>query len=220
MIVKLILSITFLSLFACANNEKNSVNKVKPEVLKKKNKEIEPYTLDTVRLSIKANEALEFSKKNNLNTHFCILIDMKIHSGRKRLFLWDFKQSKIILSGLSSHGCGNLLWGSDESKDTPTFSNLADSHLSSIGKYKLGKRGWSNWGVHINYKLHGLEKTNTNANKRVIVLHSWEAIEETEIYPRGTPEGWGCPAINNNVMKKLDKYLIKEKTPLLLWMYQ
>jgi hypothetical protein len=220
MIVKLLLCITILSLFACVNNEENSVRNIKTEAINQKTKKVKKYALDTARLALKAKEALAFSKIKELNTHYCILIDMKIHSGRKRLFLWDFKKNKIVLSGLSSHGCGNLNWGSDSSKDNPTFSNVADSHLSSIGKYKLGKRGWSNWGVHINYKLHGLEQTNNKAYKRVIVLHSWEAVEEREVYPKGTPEGWGCPAINNNVMKKLDQYLKKEKTPLLLWMYQ
>jgi hypothetical protein len=54
----------------------------------------------------------------------------------------------------------------------------------------------------------------------LIVLHSWEAVSENEIYPSGTPEGWGCPAINNEKMKKLDVYLKKEQTPILLWIYE
>ncbi|MCT4580517.1 MAG: murein L,D-transpeptidase catalytic domain family protein [Flavobacteriales bacterium] len=177
------------------------------------------YKLDTIRLQNKAKEALTYCKKNKMNSNYCVLIDMHIHSGRNRLFLWDFKANKIVLSGLCSHGCGDEPWGLDNTKDSPIFSNQPDSHLSSLGKYKIGKRGWSNWGIHVNYKLHGLDKTNSNAYKRIIVLHSWEAVEENETYPYGTPEGWGCPAINNDKMKELDAYLEKEKTPVLLWIY-
>lgn len=178
------------------------------------------YNLDTLRLQNKAKEALEYCKKQQMNTNYCILIDMNIHSGRNRLFLWDFKANKIVLSSLCSHGCGDKPWGLDETKDAPIFSNQPDSHLSSLGKYKIGKRGWSNWGVHINYKLHGLDKTNSNAYKRIIVLHSWEAVENKETYPNGTPEGWGCPAINNEKMKELDGYLKNERTSTLLWIYE
>ena len=116
---------------------------------------------------------------------------MSIHSGKKRLFLYDLKDKKIVQSGLCSHGCGEAPWGEDETKETPLFSNVPDSHLSSIGKYRIGKRGYSNWGIHVNYKLHGLEATNSKAYSRFIVLHSWDAIEDEETFPQGAPEGWG-----------------------------
>lgn len=144
---------------------------------------------------------------------------MNIHSGKNRMFLWNFSQNSIQIQGLSSHGCGTHSWGVDETKTTPNFSNIPDSHLSSLGKFRIGKRGWSNWGIHVNYKLHGLENSNNNAYKRVIVLHSWEAIENKETFPLGTPEGWGCPAVNNKIMKELDKVLIKEQSAL-LWVYK
>lgn len=212
----LITSLSILSFIACSH---------KPEKTKQTNtllltKVIPTYQIDSNRLQLKAKEALFYNEKHQLNTNYCILIDMQIHSGRDRIFLWNFKQAKIVLSGLCSHGCGDEPWGLDETKDNPIFSNMPDSHLSSLGKYKIGKRGWSNWGIHVNYKLHGLEKSNNNAYKRIIVLHSWEAIEEKEIYPKGSSEGWGCPAINNEKMKQLDSFLNKEKTPVLLWIFE
>lgn len=212
----LIISLSILSFIACSH---------KPEKTEQTNtlllpKVIPTYQIDSNRLQLKAKEALIYNKKHQLNTNYCILIDMQVHSGRDRIFLWDFKQNKVILSGLCSHGCGDEPWGLDETKNSPIFSNMPDSHLSSLGKYKIGKRGWSNWGIHVNYKLHGLEKSNNNAYKRIIVLHSWEAIEEKEIYPEGSSEGWGCPAINNEKMKQLDSFLKKEKTPILLWIFE
>ena len=103
-------------------------------------------------------------------------------------------------------------------KTKPEFSNVPDSHCSSLGKYLVAERGWSGWGIHVNYKLDGLETTNSNARKRVIVLHSWDAISDEEVFPRGTPEGWGCPSVSNNTMRRLDAKL-KENKRVIMWIY-
>lgn len=167
----------------------------------------------------KAAEALTFCKQQSLNTDFCILIDYSIHSGKKRLFVYDFNKDSIILSGMVSHGCGDNPWGTDATKSKPTFSNVHESHQSSLGKYKIGKRGYSSWGINVNYKMHGLDKSNSNAYDRVIVLHSWDMIPYEECYPSGTPEGWGCPAVSNSFMKKLDAKLKTQTKPVLMWCY-
>ena len=168
---------------------------------------------------IKSKEALEYCKNKGFNTDFCILVDMGIHSGKDRMFIWDFNSSSIAQSGLCSHGCGDSPHSGDETKSAPIFSNISDSHLSSLGKYKIGKRSYSNWGIHINYKLHGLETSNVNAYRRLIVLHSWESVSNIPIYPYGTPEGWGCPAVSNDMMKILDKKLKATSKPVLLWIF-
>ncbi len=167
----------------------------------------------------KAKQALEFCKKNKYNEDFCILIDMNIHSGLNRFFVYDFKKNTTSMSMLVGHGCGNYPWSSDWTKNNPAFSNVDGSHCSSLGKYKIGKRAYSDWGINIKYVLHGLEKTNSNAEKRYIVFHSWEKVPEKEIYPKGTAEGWGCPTISNNNMKILDPMLKASKKPVLMWIY-
>lgn len=174
---------------------------------------------DTIALKKKAKQALEFCKKKDYNQDFCILIDMSIHSGLNRFFVYDFKSDKSKISMLVGHGCGSYPWSSDWSKDKPTFSNVDGSHLSSLGKYKIGKRAWSDWGIHVKYVLHGLEKTNNNAEKRFIVFHSWEKVPEKEVYPDGTAEGWGCPTISNSNMKIVDPMLKASEKPVLMWIY-
>jgi len=186
-----------------------------------KNEEIFTNNSDRqVKLSVKAKEALTYCNNNGFSEEQCILIDMGIHSGKERLFLWSFKQDSIILKSLCSHGCGKQEWGIDETKTAPVFSNINNSHCSSLGKYKIGKRGYSQWGINVNYKLHGLEKTNSNAYKRFIVFHSWYMIPDDEPFPTGTPEGWGCPAVSNNTLMQLDPYLKNSNKPILLWIYK
>lgn len=167
----------------------------------------------------KAEEALEYCEDNNLNEDICILIDMSMHSGVKRFHVFDLKSKKVIARYLVSHGCGENGWSLTDSKNRPQFSNTPDSHLSSLGKYRIGKRGYSNWGVNINYRLHGLDSTNSNAYDRDIVFHSWHAISDEQVFPEGTPEGWGCPAISDRAFLQVDKLLKDERKPVLMWIF-
>ena len=135
------------------------------------------------------------------------------------MYVWDFNQNKAVDSGLVSHGCGNAPWGVATTKEKAVFSNVDGSHCSSLGKYKIGERGPSNWGINIKYLLHGLESSNSNALKRYIVLHSWNKVTDAPVYPNGTVESWGCPAVSDAVMKRLDERLKKENIPVLLWIF-
>lgn len=188
----------------------------KEGIFSKKEKVYVPkYSLkDYVKFS---NEAHNFCKSNNLNTDFFILIDLSIHSGKKRFFLWNFKKKNIDKSFLVSHGCGSSPWNRDGSKMNPCISNVDGSHCSSVGKYILTERGNSSWGVKSKYLMKGLEPTNSNATKREIVFHSWEAISDEEVYPKGTPEGWGCPAVSNNTFVYIDKEISSHKAKTLMW---
>ncbi len=168
----------------------------------------------------KAKQALAFCKAKKFSTNFCILIDMSLHSGIKRFMVWDFKKDTITHAFLVGHGSCDNPWNNDYSKDNPKFSNVDGSHCSSLGKYKIGERAPSDWGVRIKYVLHGLEATNSNAKSRYVVFHSWEAVSDEEVYPRGTPEGWGCPILSNNSFKQVDPLLKASKKPVLMWIYR
>lgn len=165
-------------------------------------------------------EAISYCAKNQLNLQNAVFVDMSIHSGKNRLFVVDLQHDSILFKGLCSHGCCQSSWGDDWTADKPTFSNVHESHCSSLGKYKIGKRGYSSWGINVNYKLHGLESSNSNAYDRLIVLHSWDMVANYETYPDGAPEGWGCPAVSNELLRKLDKFIQEQEKPLLLWIYQ
>jgi len=176
--------------------------------------------VDQTKVHRQAELAQRYCEENNMNTHFGILIDMSIHSGKNRFYLYDYNEKKIMLECLVSHGCGENIWSSDESKSNPSFSNVEDSHLSSLGKYKIGAMGYSMFGVHTKYLLHGLDETNSNACKRDIVFHSWDAISDEEVYPAGTPEGWGCPAISNDNFRFVHSRLQNHPKSTLMWIYK
>lgn len=163
----------------------------------------------------KINEALAFCKKNKMDISVAILVDMSIHSGKNRIFVYDFNKEKILIEGLCAHGIGN---GSTATK--PVFSNKLGSNCTSLGKYKVKGRSYSNWGIHIHYKMHGLEETNNNAFKRIVVLHSYTPVPNQEIYPQILfGQSAGCPVLADEVMRKIDALLKTKKKPVLLWIY-
>lgn len=173
---------------------------------------------DTVfaRLKEKAQIAKEFCETKKLNTEFCVLVDFSLHSGRNRLFIWDFKRDTITHKSLCAHG-----YGKGSTKRTPVFSNVEGSYCSSLGKYKIGAKAPSQWGIKIHYKLHGLESTNSNAFKRWVVLHSYSPVPTQEIYPTHLPLGWsqGCPVVSDEMMRTLNDLLESEKKSVLLWIF-
>ncbi|SRR5690606_4537252 len=165
-------------------------------------------------------DALEYCKNNNFSQDYYILLDLSIHSGKNRFFVYDFNSQKILYEKPATHGSCDVFEENPDKWEKAKFSNREDSHCSSVGKYKIGKRDYSSWGIKIKYWLHGLENTNSNAVKRVVVLHSWEAVSDDEIYPRFNPLSWGCPAVSNEFMAILDQKLKATSKPVLLWIIE
>jgi len=48
------------------------------------------------RVRCKAVKALAFCEKNNFNTDYCLLFDVRIHSGKNRMFVWNFKNDSAF----------------------------------------------------------------------------------------------------------------------------
>ena len=169
------------------------------------------------RLKLKADSAKVYCVDKGFNTNYCFLVDFCIQSGKKSFFVWDFRGDSVVYASLCAHG-----YGKNSTASKPVFSNVEGSYCSSLGRYKVGIRSYSKWGINVHYKLHGLEPTNNNAFKRVIVLHSYDLVPATDIYPVHLPLGisQGCPVICNDVMRKVDKLLKGEAKPVLLWMYR
>lgn len=162
-------------------------------------------------------EAAAFCSKNGMNTDYYFLVDLSIHSGKNRFFICDLKQGKILDQNLVTHGACDVETANASKWEKAKFSNNDNSHCSAKGKYKIGSRDYSGWGIHVKYWLHGLDPTNSNAEDRIIVLHSWTSVKNSEVYPSYSPLSWGCPAVSDEFMTKLDERLKQSGKPVLLW---
>lgn len=174
---------------------------------------VHPVFTDATRLS----EARDFCRKNRMDTGFAVFVDMGIHPGKYRLFLVNLRDGSVKARSLCCHGMGG-----SSTELTPEFSNTPGSNCTSLGKYRIGQQAYSRYGIHIHYKLHGLQATNNKAFERVVVLHSYSPVPEREIYPATPPLGWslGCPVICDKTMQEVHDVLQKRKKPVLLWIYQ
>lgn len=147
----------------------------------------------------------------NYNIEYAILVDYSLHSGRKRFFLYNLELDKIEKKYMVAHG-----EGLNSNSSVPNFSNEVGSLASSEGVAVLGDRAYSGWGIHIKYWLDGLEETNDNMEKRVVVLHSWEGIPNNETFPIAIAQSQGCFTVSDDAMRELDEFIQKQDNKKIL----
>jgi len=84
---------------------------------------------------------------------------------------------------------------------------------SPLGKYKIGNLYYGRFGLA--YKLYGLDKTNNNAFRRFVVLHSHECVPETE-EQNEICQSDGCPTVTTifAAIKTIDRTIFKADTAL------
>ncbi len=159
----------------------------------------------------KAGEARKYVAQKGFNQELVFLVDMSIPSEKNRFFIYDLKNDEVQASALVSHG---MCYGGEPGSD---FSNKVGSGCSSLGKYKIGKSYYGQWGY--SYKLHGLESTNSNAYERTVVLHAHNSIPDFE-NGRELVESLGCPMVSPTFLKELKKIINNSGKPVMLWIYR
>lgn len=128
------------------------------------------------------------------NTRYVVLVDLGLHSSKKRFLLIDLKSGAFEKHN-TSHGAG-----SDTNKDgyAESFSNVSGSNKSSLGFYKTlytynGKNGRS-------LRIDGLEASNSNALARAIVVHSASYVSDKK---STAGRSLGCPALDPSITQPL-----------------
>lgn len=165
---------------------------------------------------------------NGYSTEYCLPVDYGRHSGRMRFFLWDFEKEKPVLKSLCAHGYGK---GSTARK--PVFSNETGSFCSSLGHYRVGKeKAMSKPKGRKALLLYGMDKTNSNALYRGILIHP-VSLPNFSIYPlmipvkvhkvlghKIRPESEGCITLPFRKYTEVVETVKSSKKPLMLWVYQ
>jgi len=160
-------------------------------------------SLDSLGLTREAfDEALagfqNLQKKGDIqNGGILSIVDFSLPSFKKRLFVLDIENGKLLFNTLVAHGrnSGQVL--------ATRFSNRFRSFESSLGFYLTG----DTYNGHKGYalRLMGMEQgINDNAFKRGIVVHAAAYVNEeiSKVYGRlGRSEG--CPAIPFDIHRSL-----------------
>jgi hypothetical protein len=138
------------------------------------------------------------------------IVDFSLPSDKKRLFVIDLTQGRLLYNTYVSHG-------RNSGKAMATrFSNRPHSYMSSLGLYVtgdtyMGKNGYS-------LRLDGREKgINDRALSRGIVMHPADYVNQD----LARSQGWigrseGCPAIPEEIHHELIE-TIKNGTCLYLY---
>jgi hypothetical protein len=173
-------------------------------------------SLDSLGLSREAfDEAVigyfNLQKKGNiLKPSVLSIVDFSLPSFRKRLFVLDMENGKLLFNTLVAHGrnSGKLI--------ATRFSNRFRSFESSLGFYLTGETYVGQKGYSL--RLLGMEKgINSNAYDRGIVMHAAPYVSEeiSRVYGRlGRSEG--CPAIPSDIHRSVIE-AIKDGTCLFIY---
>lgn len=164
------------------------------------------------RVKQKAILVKDFINTHDYNDKTCFLIDMRLPSGKNRFFVYNLDTDSVEIAGLVTHGSG-----SDGESDELVFSNAPNSYCTSLGKYKIGNAYDGRFGLA--YKLYGLDKTNSKAFDRFVVLHAHECVPNDEVAPLSICLSQGCPTVSPAFLKQLKSYLDQSEKSILLWIY-
>ena len=160
--------------------------------------------LRPVDLQYKADALKSYCQEHGYNINYGVLVDFGRFSLQKRLYVYDFNKNEVVMKSLAGHGSGG--------KSTllrPDFSNDHGSHCTSLGHYRVGKhRHMYNRPTVPAVEVHGLDKTNSNALARGILIH-----------PSVGPLSWGCVTLPVVRYHQLSEFL-KTQTNMIMWVYE
>ena len=131
------------------------------------------------------------------NDSILTIIDFDQPSYKKRMYIIDVRNYKILFNTWVAHGKNT---GKELAE---SFSNVNESNKSSLGFYVTdvtynGSKGYS-------LKLIGLEGgLNNNALRRAIVVHGAPYVSESFIHAQGyIGRSHGCPAVPQELSKPI-----------------
>src|SRR5690606_1728785 len=150
---------------------------------------------------------LKDSQKISEESSVLSIADFSQSSKKKRLWIVDLKEKTLLLNTWVSHGRGS-------GGDVPTkFSNINNSHQSSLGFYVTGEVYSGKHGRSL--RLDGMDSGfNSNARQRAIVLHGASYVSPQAIKSLNRLGlSHACPAVPLELTNEIID-LVKNKTAL------
>lgn len=204
----IICALFFLNLDVAAQNHPYSYTQSKPQSAAEKQEEKNDYYFEKMNLGKLGlgRRAFDYAmlgynvliNKGKLkNDDILSIADMSLPSGKKRLFVLDMKQEKVLFVTYVAHGKNT---GLDKAL---YFSNEPESFKSSVGFYIT--LGTYNGSHGYSLQLAGQEiGFNSNARERDIVMHSASYVGESVVKSQGyVGRSLGCPAVAPEIYKPI-----------------
>lgn len=154
--------------------------------------------LDPKVLKLALNAYHHAQQRGLVKKHVLTVIDMKLASTQKRLWVIDLDKQAVTFNTYVAHGKA-----SGAGNYATQFSNKPGSKESSIGTYVTANTYQGGKGYSM--RIKGLEKGfNDNALSRAIVMHgAWYADENFAKTNHTLGHSWGCPAVDRHLAKPI-----------------
>jgi L,D-transpeptidase catalytic domain len=144
------------------------------------------------------------------NPSILTICDLSQSSNKKRLYILDLEQNKVLMTSYVAHGRGS---GGEYASH---FSNYNRSHQTSLGFYITSSTYFGDNGPSL--RLKGLEPGfNDRAARRSIVIHGAAYIGDDYLLSnKFMGRSYGCPAVPRDVCAEIID-LIKDGTCLFIY---
>ena len=129
------------------------------------------------------------------------MTDWSLHSSLEREWVVDLATGDLLFHLHSTHGEASA--NRRDPGYAESFSNIPESHQSSLGMMRAGETYTGSYGYSM--RLDGLEEGyNDNVRSRAIVLHPWEWARPEVVAEYGMLGlSWGCPAVDDRIATDL-----------------
>lgn len=145
---------------------------------------------------------LNMVKRNEVTKErYLTIIDYSKPSTDERLFIFDVCTQSLVYKSIVSHGrnSGGLY--------ATKFSNINNSHQSSLGFYKTTSTYQSS-KFKLALRLDGMEYSNSKARSRGVVMHGADYATCEFIQKNGSlGRSYGCPAMPHENFDKVVSWI-------------
>lgn len=165
---------------------------------------------DTLLFEQSLRGFFNLKEKGQLKKNRLTIIDFRLPSSEKRMWVIDVDLRELLYHNLVAHGknTGELY--------ARAFSNRSKSNQSSMGFYVTGRTYMGRNGLSL--YLNGMEPGfNDQARNRAIVMHGAKYVSESFVKTYGRlGRSFGCPAVPVELHKEIIETL-KEGTCLFIY---
>lgn len=162
------------------------------------NFDVKNYTMPNMQAFERAFKGYsKLKSEGKIQNPLLTIVDFDLSSTKKRMWILNMDSQEVLFNTYVAHGQGT---GGEFAKQ---FSNVENSHQSSLGFYMTGATYYGGNGLSL--YMDGMEKQfNSNARKRYIVIHGADYAEPSFIKRVGRlGRSYGCPAVPNKIAKDL-----------------
>ena len=149
---------------------------------------------ETVEYAVKGYQKLDSEGK--VNNPYMTIVDFSQSSRKKRLYIIDMKEEKLVWNTFVAHGKNS---GVDMAEH---FSNQMNSENRSIGFYITSSTYRGKHGLSL--RISGQEEGyNDNAEARGVVVHGAPYVTAARVNSGYMGRSQGCPALPENEYAKV-----------------